>query len=143
MAKHQSQHYLHPDGVEKEFMLVMYYLNAAVVLDGIDAIADPPGFRIRSHDLHGPLPDAVIQDTGDRYPVLDAISREGAKRVALTWLRREMVKAFLGVSFVPPTRLDNRCVVGIQWKGRTVRAEASDFVEAYHRLWKRAVRQFL
>jgi hypothetical protein len=27
--------------------------------------------------------------------------------------------------------------------GRTVLAEASDFMEAYHRLWRRAVRSFL
>jgi len=143
MAKHQIQRYLYPEEVEKEFMLVMYYLNAAVVLDGIEVLTDLPGFRISTHDPHGPLPDAIIHDTGDRYPVLEAISMEGAKRVAVTWLRREMVKAFLGVSFLPPTRLDKRCVVGIQWEGKTVLAEASDFVQAYHRLWRHAVRRFL
>jgi hypothetical protein len=67
-------------------------------------------------------------------------SGEGAKRVVMTWLRRDMVKAFLGVSFLPPTRLDNRCVVGIQWAGRTILAVGSDFMEAYHRLWRRAGR---
>jgi hypothetical protein len=32
---------------------------------------------------------------------------------------------------------------GLQWRGRIILAEAEDFVEAYHRLWRRAVRSFL
>jgi hypothetical protein len=46
-------------------------------------------------------------------------------------------------SFLAPTSLDKRCVTGVQREGRTVLAAGSDFVEAYHRLWKRAVRRFL
>jgi len=38
--------------------------------------------------------------------------------------------------------LDGRCVAGIQWEGRRVLAVGSDFVEAYHSLWRRAVRRF-
>jgi len=32
---------------------------------------------------------------------------------------------------------------GLQWLGRMVLAEAEDFVQAYHRLWRHAVRRFL
>jgi len=41
------------------------------------------------------------------------------------------------------SKQDGNCVAGLQWHGRTALAEAEDFVQAYHRLWKRAVRRFL
>ncbi len=41
------------------------------------------------------------------------------------------------------SKQDGRCVAGIQWERRTILAVGSDFVEAYHRLWRRAVRKFL
>jgi hypothetical protein len=39
--------------------------------------------------------------------------------------------------------LDGTCVAGLQWHGRTVLAEAEDFVQACHKLWMKAVRRFL
>jgi hypothetical protein len=57
--------------------------------------------------------------------VLDEIGREGAKRVAMSRLRHDFVEAFPGKSFLPPTLVDERCVVGIQWEGRTLLAEAA------------------
>jgi hypothetical protein len=62
---------------------------------------------------------------------------------AITRLRRELEEAFSGSTFLPPTRMDGKCVAGLQWHGRTVLAEGEDFVQAYHRLWRRAVRRFL
>jgi len=44
-------------------------------------------------------------------------------------------------SSLPPTTLDSECVAGLQWHGRTVLAEAADFIDAYHRLWRKAVRE--
>jgi hypothetical protein len=44
---------------------------------------------------------------------------------------------------VPPTTLDGKCVAGLQREGRTILVVGSDFVEEYHRMWKRAVRRFL
>jgi len=41
------------------------------------------------------------------------------------------------------TLVDKRCMTGVQWEGSTILAVGSDFVEAYHRLWRRAVRRFL
>jgi hypothetical protein len=58
-------------------------------------------------------------------------------------LRNDLVEAFPGTSFLPPTLAEERCVVGIQWEGRTTLAEAGDFMEAYHRLWRKAVRRLL
>ena len=55
-----------------------------------------------------------------------------------------LFRIVIGVeTFLPPTRVDGNCVVGLQWHGRTVLAEAEDFVQAYHRLWRKAVRRFL
>ena len=53
------------------------------------------------------------------------------------------MEAFSGTTFLPPTRLDGKCVAGLQWHGRTVLAEGEGFVQAYHRLWRKAVRRFL
>ena len=41
-----------------------------MVLDGIERVAEPLGFRIGSHDLHESLPEVVVSDTGNRYRAL-------------------------------------------------------------------------
>ena len=51
---------LHVCEVEKAFVQVAIDLHAIIVLDGVDQLKSPPGYRIRSHDLHGPLPDVVV-----------------------------------------------------------------------------------
>jgi len=90
------------------------------------------------------LPDITIQvDPSDRLGTLDQLGREAVKLCIISRLRRELVDAFSGSTFLPPTTLNGKCVAGIQWHGRTVLAEAGDFVEAYHRLWRKAVRRFL
>ena len=58
-------------------------------------------------------------------------------------LRHDLAETFPGTSFLPPTLMGERCVVGIQWEGRTVLAEGGDFVQAYHRLWRHTIRRFL
>ncbi len=100
--------------------------------------------RIRGHDLHGPLPEIIIQvDPADRLGAFDRLGREAVKLCTVSRLRRELEEAFSGSTFLPPTWLDGKCVAGLQWHGRTVLAEAEDFVQAYHRLWRRTVRRFL
>src|SRR5438552_14838760 len=59
--------YLSSSEIEKEFLLAAIHLKQIVVLDGIERVGEPPGFRIRSHDLHGPLPEVVVRDTGCRF----------------------------------------------------------------------------
>ena len=73
----------------------------------------------------------------------DRLGGEAVMLCAISRLRRELEEAFSGASFLPATRMDGNCVAGLQWHGRTVLAEAEDFVQAYHRLWRRAVRRFL
>jgi hypothetical protein len=85
--------------LEKAFTRVAIDVKEILVLDGIDTLEDFPGFRIQCHDLYGPLPDAVIEDTGDRYPVLDRIISEAAKRIAMARLRQNICQDIPGLSF--------------------------------------------
>jgi hypothetical protein len=70
---------LHPAEVEKALVQTVIDLHAIIVIDGIDKLESPPGFRIGSHDLHGPLPDVIVYDSGARYRLLEQIGRETAK----------------------------------------------------------------
>ncbi len=71
------------------------------------------------------------------------MGREVVKRCKILRLRRELEESFSGATFLPPTRVDGKCAAGPQWQGRTVLAEGQDFVQAYHRLWRNAVRKLL
>ena len=129
---------------ERQFSLPAVELTEVIALDGIELLPEQSSIKIRSHDLRGPLPDIIIQvDPADRLGTFDRLGRETVKLCVISHLRRELVDAFSGASFLPPTTLESKCVGGLQWEGRTVLAEAEDFVQAYHRLWKRAVRRFL
>ncbi len=129
--------------IEKAFTQVAVDLKEILVLDGIDIMKDPVGFRIRSHDLYGPLSDIVIEDTGDRYPVLDRIIHETAKLIAVIRVRKHLADMFPGGEFLLPTSTDRGSLVGILFRGRTVFAEAPSHWEAYHELMRRAVESFL
>lgn len=58
---------LHPATIEKTFTDCVMDLKEVIVLDGIDILADSTGFRVRSHDLHSPLPEIVVKDSGDTF----------------------------------------------------------------------------
>ena len=129
---------------ERQFSLPAVELKEIIALDAIELLPEQSSVKIRSHDLHRPLPEIIIHvDPADRLGTFDRLGREATKLCAISRLRRELVEAFSGRTFLPPTRLDGKCVAGLQWEGRTVLAVGSDFVEAYHRLWRRAVKRFL
>ena len=46
---------LRPEKIEKEFVQVAIDLKDVIVLDGVDLLHDQQRYRIRSHDLYGPL----------------------------------------------------------------------------------------
>jgi hypothetical protein len=129
--------------IEKAFVQVAIDLKEILVLDGIDQLPDPPGFRIRSHDLYGPLPDTLIHDTGDRYPVLDRIQNEAAKLIAMVRVRQELAGIFRGCAFLLPTSTGEGALVGLRSRGRTILAEDKSHWEAYHGLVKKAVSAIL
>ena len=126
--------YLSASEIEKEFLLATIHIKQIVVLDGIERVEEPPGFRIRSHDLYGPLPDVVVSDTGDRTAILDEVSRESAKLNAIARHREELAAAYPGCRFLPHKVLDHGVVVGLQAEGRTILVEAPTFWQAYAKL---------
>jgi hypothetical protein len=129
--------------IEKTFIQVTIDPKRILALDGIDQLDDLPGFRIRSHDLFGPLPEILIKDTGDRYPVLDTIVREAAKLWAIVRVRDDLAAIFPGCKFLLPTKTDEGSLVGLRFAGRTVFAEHRNCWEAYHKLVEEAVRRIL
>ena len=133
--------YLSSSEIEKEFLLAAIHLEQIIVLDAIDLVTEPPGFRIRSHDLHGPLPEVVVRDTGDRTAILDDISTEAAKLNAIARHREELAAAYPGCQFLPHKVLDHRVVVGLQAEGRTILAEAPTIWQAYLNLRQKVLRR--
>ena len=129
--------------IERVFTQFAMDWKEILVLDGIDKLEDPIGFRIRSHDLYGPLPDIVIEDTCDRYPVLDKITFETAKLIAIVRDRHGLRGIFRGCVFLLPTSTDRGSLVGIRFRGKTVLAEAPSHCEAYHELVRKAVEEIL
>lgn len=129
--------------VEEVFTQFALDVKEILVLDGIDNLEDPIRFRIRSHDLYGPLPDIVIEDTCDRYPVLDKLARETAKLHAIAKDRKDLRDIFRGCVFLLPTSTDQGSLVGIRFRGKTVFAEAPSHWEAYHELVRNTVREIL
>ncbi len=129
---------------ERQFTLPAVELKEIVALDSIGLLPEESSIKVRSHDLHGPLPDVIIlANVDDRLGTFDRLGREAVKLCAISPPRRELEDAFSGSTFLPPTRVDGNYLAGLQWHGRTVLAEADDFVQAYHRVWKRTVRRFL
>ncbi len=130
--------------VERQFALSAVDLKEIVTLDGIDVLPDESWLRIRSHDLYGPLPEIIFPvDPADRHTTFACLQREPVKLCTVARYRRELEDIFRGASFLPPTKRDTQCVVGIRWQTRAVLAEAPDFMDAYHTLWREAVERFM
>ena len=121
---------LHPSEIEKAFVEVMIDLHAIVVFDSVDAL--PKSWRIRSHDLYGPLPSIEIGNKDDPSAVLERIGREACKLYAISRLRERISEMFPGLTFMPPTLTEQGVVVGVSNERQTVLAEGADFLAAYH-----------
>ena len=123
---------LRPRKIEKVFTDCVMDLKEILILDSIDIL--PDGFRIRCHDLHGQLPEIVMQNSGDTFQDKDRLGDEVCKLIAIIRLREEMVLFLPGCTLLPPTRMDGKAIVGLQAKPLTWIAEGKDFLEAYHEL---------
>ncbi len=125
---------------EKEFVQVAIDLKDVIVLDGVDQLAGNR-FRIRSHDLYGPLPAIEIEDNGDRLEVVDDIHREAAKLSVIHRLRRELLEMFEDATFLEPTLVDETAVVGVSYGNGeyTTMAEGTSFLDAYDELRERVI----
>ena len=139
----QSKLWLRLREVENAFLQVAIDVKEILVLDGVDQADHPRRFRIRCHDLHGPLPDAVVEDTGERYPVLEHITREAAKRTAAARIRHQLAEMLPGCEFLLPTPTEKGALVGIRFGENTVIAEGPTFWEAYHHLTGKTIRSMI
>ncbi len=112
-----------------------------MVLDGVDPLHDQQRYRIRSHDLYGPLPTIEIEDDGDRLKVVSDIRNEAAKLSAIHGLRRELLEMFEDATFLEPTLVDEVAVVGISYGNGeyTTMAEGASFLDAYHKLREKVI----
>jgi hypothetical protein len=130
---------LRPETIEKTFNESVMDLKEVIVVDGIDILPDNSGFRVRSHDLHGTLPEIVVQDSGDTFQDKDRLSNQACKLVAIVRLRDQMVRFLPGCKLLPPTRMSGKAVVGLRVGPKTWLGEGEDFLAAYHELHKQVV----
>jgi hypothetical protein len=123
---------LRPATIEKVFPDCVMDLKQIIVLDSIDIL--PDGFRIRCHDLHGQLPEIVMENSGDTFQDKDRLGNEVCKLIAIVKLRDEMVRFLPGCKLLPPTSVDGNAIVGLQAKPKTWIVEGEDYLAAYHGL---------
>ena len=128
---------LQSEAIEKIFTDCVMDLKQILVLDGIDI--QPDGFRIRSHDLYGRLPEMVMKNSGDTFQDEDRHGNEVCKLIAVVKLRDEMVRFLPGCKLLSPTRMDGRAIVGLQAKPMTWIADGEDFHAAHHELHRQVV----
>ena len=123
--------------IERIFVQTIIDLKQIVVLDGI-AFHDT-GFCISCHDLYGPLPEIVIQDSGNTFRDKDQLENEVCKLTAITRIRDRICRWLPGGTFLLPTRLDSRVIVGYRVGSKTWIADQEDTVKAYHALDEQVV----
>jgi hypothetical protein len=124
---------------EKVFVQVALDLKAILVLDGVDTLRDNTGFGVRCHDLDGPLPEIVIQNSRNTFVDKDAPGREACKLVVIVRLRDKLVRCLSGGELLPPTSTDDKAIVGLKVASRTWLAEGEDYMAAYRELYKQVV----
>ena len=118
--------------IEKIFVQTVIDLKQIVVLDGIDF--HDTGFCVRCHDLYGPLPEIVIQDSGNTFKDNDQLANEVCKLTAITRIRDRICRWLPGGTFLLPTKLDGQVIVGYRVGGKSWIAEGVEIVVAYHNL---------
>ncbi len=128
---------LRPATIEKVFTECVMDLKEVVVPDGIDI--QPDGFRVRCHDLHGPLSEIVIKNSSDTFLDKDRLANATCKLISIVGLREQMIRFVAGGKFLPPTILDRRAIVGMIKGRETWIAEGKDFLAAYHKLHDKTV----
>jgi hypothetical protein len=130
---------LRPKTIEKVVTDCVLDLKEIIVIDGVDILPDSTGFRVRCHDLYGPLPEIVVKDSGDSFQDKDQLGNQACKLVAIVRLRDQMRRWLRGRKFLPPTILDNQATVGFRVGRKTWLAEGDNFLVAYHELHEQVV----
>ncbi len=128
---------LNPRQIEKVFTDCAMDLKRILVLDGIDML--PDGFRVRSHDLYGPLLEIVVRNSGDTLQDKEKLGGETCKLLAIVGLRDGIEVWLPGSRFLPPTSINDWAVVGLHARPKAWIAEGKNFLEAYHELHSQIV----
>jgi hypothetical protein len=123
--------------IEKVFTDCAIDWKQILVLDGIDI--QPNGFRIRSHDLYGQLPEITMKNSGDIFRDKNILGDEVCKLIAIVRLRDGMVRFLPGCKLLVPTSVDGKAIVGLQAKPLTWLGEGADFLAAYNDLRRQVV----
>ena len=118
--------------VEALFVGVTTALCVTIILDGVDRL--PEGYRIRSHDSYGFLPNIEIDSTHNIERVLDRICLSTARLGATVRFRCELATQAHDCQFIIPTSTGKVTMVGIRTGGRTVRARGGNACQAYQKL---------
>ncbi len=130
---------LRPETIEKTFTDAVMDLKQVIVLDGVDILPERSGFRLRCHDLYGPLPEIVIKDSGDTFLDKERLGREACKLIAIVRLRDQIARWLPGGRYLSPTKVDSHATAGFKVGPRTWLVEAEDFLAAYHELYRQVV----
>ena len=128
---------LHPITIERVFTDCIMDLHRIIVLDGIDIV--PNGFRVRCHDLHGQLPEIVINNCGNTFEDKDRLANETCKLIAVSRLRDRMVRFLPRCRFLKPTHMDGKAVVGMRAGPLTRIGEGVDYITAYYELHRQVL----
>jgi hypothetical protein len=118
--------------VEALFVQVTTALCVRITVDDVDRL--PEGYRIRSHDSYGPLPDIEIESTHNLEQVLDRICLSTARLGATVRFRCDLATLAPDCQFIIPTSNGKITEVGICTGGRTVRANGENACQAYQKL---------
>ncbi len=130
---------LNPATIEKTLTECVMDLKEVIVLDGIEILPDYSGFRLRRHDLHGPLPEIVVENSGDTLVDKDRLRNRACWLMAMVELRAELARFLPGCKLVPPTSMDGRAIMVLRAGPRSWLAEGEDFLGTYHQLHKKVV----
>jgi hypothetical protein len=130
---------IHIQEIEKVFTQAVIDLHAIIVIDAIEILSAGDGLRIRSHDLHGPLPELIIGHEKDSIETLDRVRNRACWLTAISGIRKDLRRLLPGCRMLPATWLDGSAVVGLIIEPRTFLAQGNDFLEAYHKLRVRVI----
>ena len=123
--------------IERIFFQTVLDLKQILVLDRIDFL--PQGYRMHCHDLYGPLPEILINHSGDTFLDKERLGYQVCKLTAIAKLRESMRRCLPGGKFLLPTRMDSRVIVGFRVGPKACLAEGDDFIQAYQNLHEEIV----
>jgi hypothetical protein len=125
--------------IEKGFRQAVIDLKRVIVLDGIDIPRENSRFRIRCHDLNGPLPELVIYKAENGTEVLDRVRNRACWLYAIARIRADLQRYLAGSRFLFSTTIEGKAVVGLRAGPLTFLEDGEDFLAAYHKLRGRII----